>query len=310
VTAPRHGLVWVVTESAGGRVLPGGLGVLAWAAGVATSVEAVHWGPDAGPVAAAVGRHGVRRLLAVGDLGGALPGVPVAAALAARIAGGDCPDALLFTASRDQREVAGRLSARLDRPVVAGAVGGPPPDGGTPQLVMLHPRFPAPPAPPPAEGGGEAAAVVSLAVPDDGRPAARVQRRGRPGGSGLGPSLDGAPVVVVAGRGLGPEDRFAQVEELARLLRGAAAATGAAVDAGWAPAGALVGQGGRTVAPAVYLAFGVSGASQHLAGVRGAGTVVAVDTDPTTPLMARADLAVVGDAPSILSRLLAALSSR
>ncbi|MGH9155529.1 MAG: electron transfer flavoprotein subunit alpha/FixB family protein [Acidimicrobiales bacterium] len=317
-----------MTESVEGRPLAAGLELLAWARDAAGTVEAVHWGPGAAGVATAVGRHGAARVLSTGDLGDRLPGAAVAAAMAAAVSAGAGPDAVLFATTHDQRDIAGRLSVRLDRPLLTNAVGLSVGDDGSlvtrhelfggatvvtarftaarPHLVMVRPKSWVAAE---VTGGGPPAEVVALAVPDTGRAAtaARVRRRS-PVQSAV--SLDDAQVVVAGGRGLGPGDRFALVGELARLLGGAVAASRPAVDAGWAPFSAQVGLSGTTVAPEVYLAFGISGASQHLAGMSGARTVVAVNTDPGAPIMALADLAVVGDAASVLSRLLIALSRK
>lgn len=121
-------------------------------------------------------------------------------------------------------------------------------------------------------------------------------------------ALAGARIIVAAGRGL-DDTGFATTQELARLIGAALAGTGPTVDAALLPASRLVGQSGTTVAPAVYLAVGVSGAGQHLAGLSGAGLIMAVNHDPAAPIMAAADLAVAGDAQAVLSHLVQAVTS-
>lgn len=116
--------------------------------------------------------------------------------------------------------------------------------------------------------------------------------------------LSHADVLVAGGRGLKGAEGFALLERLASLLGGEVAATRAAVDAGWVPASRQVGQTGQTVAPKLYLAFGISGAIQHLEGIRGAERVIAVNTDPDAPLFASADLAIVGDAQEVARALI------
>src|SRR5690242_2382117 len=113
--------VWVLAEERDGKVLPITLEILAKARELGDTVEAVLGG-DASAVAAELGAHGVTKVHATGDLGGALPGVPVAAAIAAAIEGGAAPDLIMFGTTYDGRDVAGRLSAKLDRTVITNNV--------------------------------------------------------------------------------------------------------------------------------------------------------------------------------------------
>ena len=185
---------------------------------MAGTVEAVAWGTETASLAAALGEYGATTVYDVGDLGGALPGVPVAAALAALIEGGNAPDAILIPATYDGRDVAGRLSVKLDRPVltnVTGLVAGAdglssqhPIFGGShivtarftgpgPAIFVIRAKsFAAEPA------GGAAAAVVAAPAPDTGAAngAKLVERHVE---ERSGPKLDEAAVVVSGGRGLG-----------------------------------------------------------------------------------------------------------
>ena len=174
----------------------------------------------------------------------------VAAALAAAIEGGDAPDLIMFGTTYDGRDIAARLSVKLDKPVLTnntdvevdgdGIVVSTPIFGGTqivktkfaaggPAIATFRPKsFVA------AEAGGGAAEVADLAVPDVGAAgAAKILDRHVEETSG--PKLDEAAVVVSGGRGLGEADKFDMIEELAKLLKGAPGASRAIVDAGWVP---------------------------------------------------------------------------
>ena len=118
-----------------------------------------------------------------------------------------------------------------------------------------------------------------------------------------GPSIEDADIIVAGGRGLGGPENFALVEELAKALGGAVAATRAVVDAGWYPYSTQVGQTGKTVAPKLYIACGISGAIQHKVGMQGSNVIVAINKDANAPIFEFSDLGVVGDLHQVVPKL-------
>ncbi len=317
--------VWVLAESGDNGLTPLTLELLSQARTLASKVEAVAWGTGTASLAATLGEYGASRVYDVGDLGGALPGAPVAAAMAALVAGGERPDAVLLPASYDGRDVAGRLSVKLDRPLLTNVTGLAAHDGSllTEHLVfggskIVHARFTgdgpgifvvraksfaAEPA-----GAGSAEVVAAPAGDVGATGTAKIVQRHAEEASG--PKLDEAAVVVSGGRGLGSAESYALIEELARLLHGAAGASRAIVDAGWVPYSHQVGQTGKTVKPTLYVACGISGATQHLVGMKGSRNIVAVNKDPEAPIFSVADLGIVGDVHKVLPALIEALKSR
>ncbi len=125
-----------------------------------------------------------------------------------------------------------------------------------------------------------------------------------------GASLATARVVVGGGRGVGSAEGFASLEELAGLLGGVVGVSRVVTSEGWRPHSMQVGQTGTKITPDLYLACGISGAIQHFAGCAGAKYIIAINTDPSAPMMTRADYAIVGDLHAVLPALIKALRAR
>ena len=314
---------WVFAEADGGKPIPLTLELLTKARQLGGEVEAFYAGGDAEAIAGELGTFGATKVFTTGDLGGALVGVPAAAAMAAQIEAGNHPDLILFGMTYDGRDTAARLSARVDRPVLANGLDvGPDGDmvetaifGGVtivrtafrsdpPHIAIIRPKSFAP-----EPAGGGPAEVVTVDVPDTGATnAARVLDRHVE--EHTGPKLDEADVVVSGGRGLGAAEKYELIEELAKLLKGAPGASRAIVDAGWVPYAYQVGQTGKTVKPNVYIAAGISGATQHMVGMKGAKNIIAINKDQEAPIFSIADLGVVGDVHKVVPKLIETLKAR
>jgi len=315
--------IWVFAEADGDKPATSTLELLTKAREAGGTLEAVYVGADADALAATLGEYGATTVYAV-DPGSALPG-PVGAAALASLIGEHAPDAVLFAQSYDGRDALARLSVKLDRPVLTNGVdlrvdgdklvigtaifGGNTLvdtefEGEAPFLAAIRPKsFPAEP------GGGAAASVVNVPAVDAGR-----------GGEAMvlerhveereGPKLEEAEVVVSGGRGIGSAEAYGPlVDQLAKLLKGASGASRAIVDAGWVPYSKQVGQTGKVVKPKVYIALGISGATQHMVGMKGSDNIIAVNKDAEAPIFGIADLGVVGDVHKVVPALIEALKA-
>jgi electron transfer flavoprotein alpha subunit len=154
-----------------------------------------------------------------------------------------------------------------------------------------------------------AAIAVHVYKPELAEGDLRVRAVESPAGAG-GASLATARVVVGGGRGVGGPDGFAPLEELAGLLGGVVGVSRVVTSEGWRPHKQQVGQTGTKITPELYLACGISGAIQHIAGCAGAKHIIAINTDPGAPILAHADYAVIGDLHQVIPALVEALRAR
>ena len=313
----------VFLEDHEGELVKGSLGVLTKAAQLGGDVAAVVAGSGVTELAAQAGRFGAAKVYAADDPALAAPLPQPRVDVLAGLVRDQGFDTVLFGASVLSADVAAGLAARLDaglnwdlvdlelrdgalvgkRPALQDSVVAEVTWKGEPRIALVRSgTFE------PAETGGDAEVEdVPVALEDFSTKAVMVERAHA---ESEGPSIEDADVIVAGGRGLGEPDKFALLEELAGALGGAVAATRAVVDAGWYPYSAQVGQTGKTVAPKLYVACGISGAIQHKVGMQGAGTIVAINKDPNAPIFEYADVGVVGDLHEIVPKLTTLVKER
>ena len=180
-------------------------------------------------------------------------------------------------------------------------------DSGTPQLLIVRPKSIS------AEASGEPneCATISVDCSATLNPDAITEIISSEVTKSDGPALDEAAIVVSGGRGLGSQENYEKlITGFAQQLGGATGASRAIVDAGWVPYSKQVGQTGKTVKPEVYFACGISGATQHLVGMKGSKNIIAINTDDQAPIFAVADLGIVGDVNIVIPELIEKLHGR
>ena len=314
--------IWVFAQASNGAPTSATLELLTKARSLSSNVVAIIGGDGAS--AGVLGEYGATKVYAINH-GSTLPGVAIASALKSVIDGGETPDLIMFPQNYEGRDVMARLSVKIDKTVITnnvdisdsgdGVTVVTPIFGGNtlvsttftcagPYLAAFRPKsFAA------ESAGGAAAAVTAIAVPDLGAAGAanvtavHVEETS-------GPKLDEADIVVSGGRGLGESPSYALIEELATLLKGAPGASRAIVDAGWVPYSYQVGQTGKVVKPTIYIAAGISGATQHMVGMKGSKNIIAINKDKEAPIFGVADLGIVGDVHKVLPQIIAALKGR
>ena len=219
------------------------------------------------------------------------------------------PRAIFAPVTSKMRELAARLAARLGaglsadsvgmamegdqlvatRPVYAGKLLAKMTWAKTPWIATLRPNV----FKPADAQAGKSAAVEKPTVSIPAATMKLVERREETS-TGL-PELTEAEIVISGGRGMKGPENYVILEDMGKVIGAAVGASRAAVDAGWRPHRFQIGQTGRTISPKLYLGFGVSGAIQHLAGMRTSKVIVAVNKDPDAPIFKIADYGIVGD---------------
>jgi electron transfer flavoprotein alpha subunit len=319
--------IWAVAEVAGGRPTRLSLEVatLARALAEAAGADAVGLaiGAGAADVAMELAAYVPRVLAVEAETEAERPDAAVVARWLSALVTERRPDVLLLPASPDGRDLAGLLAGALDLPVLVNAGGVRWSDGGPVVqmstfggrlltesafsagrgIVLVRP------------GTIDAATAATAGTTELGAPALgpelpAVRVVGRVAQAGAAASIDDARVVVAGGRGVGGPAGFGVIAELADAFGGAVGGTRAVVDAGWLPYSQQIGQTGKIVKPALYVAAGISGAIQHKVGMQTSGTIVAINRDADAPIADFADLVVVGDLFEIVPRLAAAVRAR
>ena len=217
-------------------------------------------------------------------------------------------------------EVMARLAARTSLPLAVNCIAATPGDpvevtrlrwgGSLLEEARLHsprPLITVAPHTVPADSGPTPPEVV-VKPPAEGDLLVHVSDHVAPSNGGV--SLAEAKVIVSGGRGVGSKEGFAIIEDLAGLLGAAVGCSRAVTSAGWRPHSDQVGQTGTKVAPEVYIACGISGATQHMAGLKGAKRILAINSDPQAPLMLNADYTVTGDLKEIVPAISAEIRKR
>lgn len=316
-------LIWVYAELLDEKLTPTTLEMLTKAAEVGQA-EAILLGPAPEEAETTLAKFGATKIYRCADAVYSdyltLPAAETVAGLLQR----HKPAVMLFASSYAGRDLASNLSARLDCGAITdvgdfilmdGSVEATIPalgasyqntstllNPGTKLLVVRPKSFEPKPR--------EQPLVVEQVPAAAGEALRKVYVKERIAVKREGPQLDGAKTIIAGGRGLKGEENFAMLKELADLLGGAVGASRAAVDAGWVPYAMQIGQTGKTVKPDLYIACGISGAVQHLSGMKTSKTIISINKDGEAPIFQYSDFGVVGDVFKVVPQLIEELKKR
>lgn len=316
-------VIWVFAELSEDKLTPTTLEMLTKAAEVGKA-EAVLLGPAPDDAVQTLAKYGASKIYRSADsVYKDYLTLPAAETIAGLIQKNQ-PAVMLFASSYAGRDLASNLSARLDCGAITdvgdfvlkeGSVEGTIPalgasyqntstlvSKGTKLLVVRPKSF---------EPKVNEQPLSVEEVPGASDEALRkVHMKERVAVKREGPQLDGAKTIISGGRGLKGEENFAMLKELADLLGGAVGATRAAVDAGWVPYAMQIGQTGKTVKPDLYVACGISGAVQHLSGMKTSKFIISINKDAEAPIFQYSDFGVVGDVFKVIPQLIEELKKR
>ena len=315
--------ILVFLEHSGSEIQKNNLGVLAKAVSLGAEVSGVVIGQAVAGLVEQAGRFGATTVYVADDAALAAPLPQPRVDAIAKLQGEQSFDAILFAGSVLASDIAAGLAARLDAGLNWGLVDVAA-DGGKlvgtqPSLgdsVYVQVGWKSTPAIglvrsgsfEPKETGGSAQSVpLAVALEEFSSRVTLVEQLRE---ASEGPSIEEADIIVAGGRGLGTPDNFGLLEELAKELGGAVAATRAVVDAGWYPYSTQVGQTGKSVAPKLYIAAGISGAIQHKVGMQSSQVIVAINKDSNAPIFEFSDFGVIGDLTTVVPKLTELVKAR